>query len=108
MYAIVRTGGKQYRVREGEVLRVEKLEVEPGSTVTLDDVLAVGEGASLNIGTPMLESAAVTAEVVGHGRGKKIRVYKIKVALGSPFADDCKAAQCVQRTRPDTPNQDRQ
>lgn len=78
MYAIIETGGKQYRVREGEVLRVERLDAEPDSEVTFDRVLAVGEGAELRVGTPTVEGARVVGRVVGHGRDRKIIVFKYK------------------------------
>lgn len=77
MYAIVKTGGKQYRVSEGDVLRVEKLPVKAGETVVLDKVLAVGEGADLQVGTPYI-NAKVTATVEAQGKGKKIIVFKYK------------------------------
>ncbi len=75
MYAIIETGGKQYRVEEGGKLRVESLEAEVGGTVVLDKVLLLG-GGDLIVGKPYVEQAKVTAEVVEHGRGEKIRVFK--------------------------------
>ncbi len=81
MYAIVETGGKQYRVRPGDVLEVERLAAEPGSQVTLDRVLAVGQGADLRVGTPTIEGAAVVARVLAHGRGRKIRGFKFKAKV---------------------------
>lgn len=75
MYAIIETGGKQYRVEEGAKLRVEKLAVEAGSEVTIDKVLMLG-GASFSVGAPYVADAAVKAEVVDHGRGEKIVVFK--------------------------------
>ncbi len=78
MYAVIESGGKQYRVALGERLRVETLAVEAGSTVELDKVLAVAGDDGLRIGTPHLEATTVTATVVGHGRGDKIRVFKMK------------------------------
>jgi large subunit ribosomal protein L21 len=77
MYAVIATGGKQYKVAEGDTIRVEKLNAEAGSTYTFDQVLAVG-GDSLKIGTPTVEGASVEAEVVGNGRAKKVIVYKYK------------------------------
>ena len=77
MYAVIRTGGKQYRVAENDTLQIEKLSVEPGETVDFD-VLAVGEGADLKIGTPTVDGASVTGEVVRHGRSKKVIVFKFK------------------------------
>tara|TARA_B100000768_G_C11159045_1_gene323723 strand:+ start:229 stop:540 length:312 start_codon:yes stop_codon:yes gene_type:complete len=76
MYAIVATGGKQYRVQEGEKLRIEKLSAEAGDTVELDKVLLVGEGGDVKIGTPYLKGAKVTATVAANGRGDKVKVIK--------------------------------
>jgi large subunit ribosomal protein L21 len=78
MYAVVVTGGKQYRVEEGEVLRVEKLEVATGEAIELERVLLIGIGDEVTIGTPVVEGAKVTAEVVGHGRHKKVKILKFK------------------------------
>ena len=80
--AIIVTGGKQYRVAEGDVLYVEKLETEAGDTVTFDKVLAVVDGTVANFGAPTLAGATVTAKVEKNGRGKKIRVYKMKPKKG--------------------------
>ena len=76
MYAIVETGGKQYRVEEGLVLKVERLSAEAGSSVTLDKVLAVGRGADVSFGAPYVSGASVACEVLEHGRGKKIVIFK--------------------------------
>ena len=81
MYAIISTGGKQYTVKEGDIIRVEKLEAEEGSTFTFDQVLAVNDG-TMKVGTPIVEGASVTAEVMGNGRGKKVIVYKYKSKTG--------------------------
>ncbi len=78
MYAIIETGGKQYKVREGDTLFVEKLPKEPGETVEIDKVLAVGEEGQLKIGSPTVEGAKVTLKVVRHGKGRKIIVFKYK------------------------------
>ncbi|MFO7152272.1 MAG: 50S ribosomal protein L21 [Bacillota bacterium] len=78
MYAIIETGGKQYRVSEGDVIRVEKLCAQEGETVELDRVLAVSDGEKLTVGQPVLENAKVTATVLKHGKGKKIIVFKYK------------------------------
>ncbi len=78
MYAVFTTGGKQYRASEGDVLRVEKLEAEKGSTVEIDHVLMVGEGEDVRVGTPTVDGGKVTAEVVDHGRGDKIRIIKFR------------------------------
>ena len=78
MYAVIKTGGKQYRVSAGEKLKVESLPAEVGSEITLDQVLMVGEGDSVKMGTPLLAGASVKATVVSHGRGEKVRIYKMR------------------------------
>jgi large subunit ribosomal protein L21 len=78
MYAVIVTGGKQYRVMEGEYLRVELLDVEPGSTVDFDQVLMLGDGENITIGTPVVSGAKVTASVRGHGRHDKVRIVKFR------------------------------
>ena len=78
MYAIIETGGKQYRVAEGQTLKIEKLEVEAGHTVDFDRVLMVGEGESARVGAPLVDGAKVVAEVLEHGRADKIRIIKFK------------------------------
>ena len=78
MYAIIQTGGKQYRVSEGDVLSVEKLPVAEGEEVVFDQVLTVVADGDVKIGKPVLEGAKVTAKVVEHGKGKKILVFKYK------------------------------
>ena len=80
MYAIIATGGKQYKVSEGDTIRVEKLNVEAGDTVTFDDVLAIG-GEKLVVGDDV-KSASVSASVVKNGKGKKVIVYKYKRKSG--------------------------
>lgn len=82
MYAIVVTGGKQYKVQEGDVIFVEKLDVAEGDTVTLEKVLAVSNGTDLNVGAPYVDGAAVTAKAVKNGKDKKIIVYKYKPKKG--------------------------
>jgi large subunit ribosomal protein L21 len=81
-YAIIRTGGKQYRVSVGDRLKIEKLDAEVGQDVALSDVLAVGEGAELNLDSSALASQAVQAKVVRHGRGKKIHIQLYKRRKG--------------------------
>ena len=76
-HAIVRAGGKQFRVSEGEIVRIPSIEAEVGSSVSLEALLT-GDGDSVQVGTPVLAGAAVTATVVGHGRGEKIIVFKKK------------------------------
>jgi large subunit ribosomal protein L21 len=78
MYAVIVSGGKQYRVEIGDRVKVESLPVEEGGTVSLDKVLMVGDGADTRLGTPYVDGAAVTAKVTRHGRGRKIRVFKMR------------------------------
>jgi large subunit ribosomal protein L21 len=78
VYAIIRTGGKQYRVEQGDVVRLERLDYEVGKTVTIDDVLLVGGDGDVRIGTPTVAGASVAATVVEQSRGAKIRVFKYK------------------------------
>ena len=78
MFAVIETGGKQYKVNEGDILFIEKLEVNEGDTVTFDKVLALSKGDSFVTGTPVVEGATVTATVVKNGKGKKIYVMKYK------------------------------
>lgn len=79
MYAIVQTGGKQYKVKEGQTLKIEKLEAQPGAAVDLEVLMLTDEdGKNLKVGTPLVSGAKVSAKVVEHGRGEKIRVVKYK------------------------------
>ena len=78
MYAIIVTGGKQYRVMKDEVLRVEKLDVEAGANVEINEVLLVGNGDSVTVGTPTVAGAKVTATIKSHGRLDKIRIVKFR------------------------------
>ena len=78
MYAIIVTGGKQYRVMDGEVLRVEKIDAEAGADVEINEVLLVGNGDSVTVGTPTVAGAKVTATVKSHGRLDKIRIVKFR------------------------------
>ena len=82
MYAVIKTGGKQYRVREGASLKVEKLNAEAGSTVEFDQVLLIGEGSSVKLGTPTIDGGVVTATVEDQGRRKKVEVVKFKRRQG--------------------------
>ena len=82
MYAIIVTGGKQYKVSEGDVIYVEKLGVEDGASVTFDKVLAVGEGAELKVGAPYVEGATVAGTVEKNGKQKKVIFYKMKPKKG--------------------------
>jgi len=79
MYAVVETGGKQYRMTPGDTVRVERLDGEVGESVTLDQVLLVaGDDGAVTVGSPTVDGVTVTAEIVGHGRGQKILVFKYK------------------------------
>ena len=78
MHAIIETGGKQYKVAEGDVLYIEKLDAEAGTTVTFDKVLAILDGSKATFGAPNVDGAAVTANVVKNGKGKKVLVFKYK------------------------------
>lgn len=81
-YAIIRSGGLQYRVSEGDIVRVPRMRAEVGENVRIEEVLAVSDGGKLAVGTPLLEGASVSAELVGHGRGKKVIVFKKKRRKG--------------------------
>ncbi|MBQ6975496.1 MAG: 50S ribosomal protein L21 [Selenomonadaceae bacterium] len=78
MYAIIKTGGKQYKVSEGDEIIIEKLGVEEGETVTFEEVFAVVDGEDVKIGQPKVDGAKVTATVVKNGKGPKIRIFKYK------------------------------
>ena len=78
MYAVFQSGGKQHRVSEGQTLRLEKLDVETGATVEFDKVLLVANGEEIAVGAPLVEGGKVTAEVVQHGRGDKVKIVKFR------------------------------
>ena len=78
MYAIIRSGGKQYRVKAGEQVRGEALAAEVGSTVSLEEVLLVGTGDGVKVGAPLVSGAKVKATVVSHGRGDKVKIFKMR------------------------------
>ena len=82
MNAIIVTGGKQYKVAEGDVLFIEKLEAEAGETITFDQVLAILDGETATFGAPVVEGASVTATVVKNGKGKKVRIFKYNPKKG--------------------------
>ncbi len=82
MYAIIETGGKQYRVQEGDVIFVEKLTAEEGASVNFDKVLAVSNEGSVDFGAPFVSSASVNGKVLGHGKDKKIIIFKYKPKKG--------------------------
>ena len=78
MYAVIKTGGKQYRVEKEQYLKVEKLDTEVGATVDFDQVLMIADGDKINLGTPVVDGGKVSAEILSHGRGKKINIVKFK------------------------------
>jgi large subunit ribosomal protein L21 len=78
MFAVINTGGKQYRVSEGTVVRIEKLEAEAGATVEFDQVLLVGAGTEVTVGKPLVSGAKVTATVEAHGKADKVRIVKFR------------------------------
>jgi len=78
MYAVIKTGGKQYRVSEGQTVKVEKLLADEGASVELDDVLMIADGDNIKVGNPYIKGSKVTAEVKSQGRGKKIEVIKFR------------------------------
>ena len=78
MYAVIKTGGKQYRVIPGEKLKVEQIPADIGSEIVIDQVLMVADGDSLKVGVPLVAGATVTATVLSHGRGDKIKIFKMR------------------------------
>ena len=78
MYAVIKTGGKQYRVSSGEKLKVEQLAADVGSQITIDQVLLVADGDKVSIGQPLVTGAKVQATVVNHGRDDKVRIFKLR------------------------------
>jgi large subunit ribosomal protein L21 len=78
MYAVVRTGGKQYRVEAGEKLKVEQIPADVGAEVVLEQVLMVADGDSVTVGTPLVKGASVRAKVLAQGRGDKVRIFKLR------------------------------
>jgi large subunit ribosomal protein L21 len=78
MYAVIKTGGKQYRVAAGEKIKVEQIPADVGAQIVLDQVLMVGSGEAVTIGTPMISGAAVTATVISQGRADKVRIFKMR------------------------------
>jgi len=82
MYAVVRTGGKQYKVKQGDRLRVATIPAEKGASIDLGEVLALHDGEQVRVGTPVVDGAAVQAKVLGHGRDRKVIVYKYKRRKG--------------------------
>ena len=78
MYAVVKTGGKQYRIAPGEKLKIEQIPADVGAEVVLDQVLMVGEGESVRVGQPVVTGASVKATVLAHGRGVKVKIFKMR------------------------------
>ena len=78
MYAVIKTGGKQYRVASGEKIKVEQIAADVGQEIVIDQVLAVGSGAELKVGTPLVSGATVNATVVAHGKHDKVRIFKMR------------------------------
>ena len=78
MYAVVKTGGKQYQVREGDILKIEKIDVEVGSTFNFEEVLLVSSEGNVKVGKPFVDGAKVSAEILEHGKNRKITVFKYK------------------------------
>ena len=78
MYAVIKSGGKQYRVASGEKVRVELLRAEVGASVSFDEVVLVGAGEQLKVGTPLVSGAKVKATVLAHGRGDKVKIFKMR------------------------------
>ena len=78
MYAVIKTGGKQYRVSAGEKLKIEQLPADIGAEIVLDQVLFLSSGEDVTMGAPLVSGATVTAKVVSHGRGDKVRIYKMR------------------------------
>ena len=78
MYAVIKTGGKQYKVAAGEKIKVEQITADVGQEIVIDQVLAVGNGTDIQVGTPLVLGATVTVTVVSHGRGDKIRIFKMR------------------------------
>jgi large subunit ribosomal protein L21 len=78
MYAVIKTGGKQYRVASGDKIKVEQIAADIGSELTFDEVLAVGNGSDLKIGVPLVSGASVKATIVAHGKHDKVRIFKMR------------------------------
>ena len=78
MYAVIKAGGKQYRVAPGENIKIEQVQADVGATIVLDQVLMVADGEAVKVGTPTVAGAKVSATVVAHGRGPKIRIFKMR------------------------------
>ena len=80
MYAVIKTGGKQYRVAAGDKIKVEQIAADEGKEITIDQVLAIGNGETLTVGTPLVSGATVVAKVLSHGKHDKVRIFKLRRA----------------------------
>ena len=78
MYAVIKTGGKQYRVASGEKIKVEQIAADVGQEIVIDQVLAVGDGSAIKVGTPLVSGATVTVTVLSHGKHDKVRIFKMR------------------------------
>jgi large subunit ribosomal protein L21 len=78
MYAVIKTGGKQYRVAPGEKIKIEQIPADVGATIVLDQVLMVADGDAVKLGTPLVSGATVSATVLSHGRGVKVKIFKMR------------------------------
>ena len=78
MYAVIKTGGKQYKVAAGEKIKIEQIAAAVGQEIVIDQILAVGSGADLQVGTPLVAGASITATVVAHGKHDKVRIFKMR------------------------------
>ena len=78
MYAVIKTGGKQYRVAPGEKIKIEQIPADVGAQIVLDQVLMVSDGDAVTLGTPLVTGAKVSATVLGHGRGEKVKIFKMR------------------------------
>ncbi len=78
MYAVIKTGGKQYRVAPGEKLKIEQIPADIGSEIVLDQILMIADGEAVTVGTPLVSGATVKATVVAHGRGEKVQIFKMR------------------------------
>ncbi|RLJ63814.1 50S ribosomal protein L21 [Sulfurisoma sediminicola] len=78
MYAVIKTGGKQYRVVAGEKIKVEQIPADVGAEITLDQILMIGEGEAVKVGTPIVAGAKITARVIAHGRHPKVKIFKMR------------------------------
>lgn len=78
MYAVIKTGGKQYKVAVGEKIKLEQIAAEEGQEIVFDQVLAIGNGSDIKVGTPLVSGATVTAKVLAHGKAKKVKIFKMR------------------------------